>query len=140
MAATATTTAKSSIRYFEGIGRRKTAVARVRIQKGKSSVTVNDRALEAFFPLERLRTTVVMPLTRTGFDGTFSVSAHVKGGGINAQAEAIRHGLARALVLFQSDLKTQLRTLGFLTRDARMVERKKYGLKKARRAPQWSKR
>lgn len=140
MATAASTASKTAARYFEGIGRRKTAVARVRIQKGKGGITVNERTLESFFPVERLRTTVVMPLAKTGFEGTFAVSAQVKGGGVNAQAEAIRHGLARALVLFQSDLKGQLRTLGFLTRDARMVERKKYGLKKARRSPQWSKR
>lgn len=131
---------KTTHRYFEGIGRRKTAVARVRIQKGKSGTIVNEKPLDAFFSVARLRTSALQPLARTGFSDTFSVSVHVKGGGINAQAEAIRHGLARALVLFDESLKGQLRALGFLTRDARMVERKKYGLKKARRSPSWSKR
>jgi len=127
-------------RYFEGIGRRKTAVARVRIQKGTGATMVNDKKLEAFFPIGRLSAAAIMPLTRTGFGSSFAVSVHVKGGGIMAQAEAIRHGLARALVIFDSNLKGQMRTLGYLTRDARMVERKKYGLKKARRSPSWSKR
>lgn len=126
--------------YIEGIGRRKTAIARVRIVKGASDVMINDRPLKEFFPVSRLQTAVVAPLAKTGFDKAFGLTAHVDGGGITAQAEAVRHGLARALVKFDEGLKGQLRSLGFLTRDPRAVERKKYGLKKARRAPQWSKR
>ncbi len=135
-----TTAAKSTERYFEGIGRRKTSVARVRIQKGKGGVKVNEMAIEKVFSVSRLRNSALLPLEKLGLTDTFSVSAHVNGGGIMGQAEAIRHGLARALVIYDATLKGQLRTLGFLTRDARMVERKKYGLKKARRAPSWSKR
>ncbi|RME60912.1 30S ribosomal protein S9 [Candidatus Parcubacteria bacterium] len=144
MTAQKTTTVKSKTappRYWEGIGRRKTAVARVRIMKGKGKFLVNDsRTLEEYFSLERARQNARLPLVKLQMEGTFDVSVHVRGGGILAQAEAVRLGLARALVKFQEDLKPRLRAFGFLTRDPRAVERKKYGLKKARRAPQWSKR
>jgi len=127
-------------RYFEGVGRRKTAVARVRISEGKPEAVVNDKEAGKFFQVERLMKTALSPLEGLKLADKFAVRATVRGGGVKAQAEAVRHGLARALVIFDSGLKTRLRVMGFLTRDSRMVERKKYGLKKARRAPQWAKR
>jgi|SRR3990167_9202855 len=126
-------------RYIEGIGRRKTAVARVRLVKGEGKVFVGDRALKDYFQVPRLRDAVMAPFTRLKIDN-FDVRAKVQGGGVNSQAEAIRLGIARALVASDASLKKQLRTLGFMTRDSRAVERKKYGLKKARRSPQWAKR
>jgi small subunit ribosomal protein S9 len=126
-------------RYIEAIGRRKTAIARVRIVKGTGKVTVGEKTLAQYFQLPRLQDMIVAPLTKLQMTA-FDVSAHVSGGGINSQAEAIRLGIARALVMKDADLKGQLRTLGYLTRDSRAVERKKPGLKKARRAPQWAKR
>ena len=130
---------KTPERYTEGIGRRKEAVARVRISAGKGDVVVNGKKLDDFFSISRLRDYVTAPLKKLGLE-SMSISAHVKGGGINGQAEAIRHGLARAIVTQEEGYKGQLRTLGFLTRDPRAVERKKYGLKKARKSPQWSTR
>lgn len=127
-------------RYFEGIGRRKTAVARVRIAAGTPHVSVNGEAFEKVFQVERLRKTVLAPIDSLKLEEKFTIVAKVVGGGVKAQAEAVRHGLARALVVFDPELKKRLRGLDFLTRDPRMVERKKYGLKKARRAPQWAKR
>ncbi|OGY98341.1 MAG: 30S ribosomal protein S9 [Candidatus Liptonbacteria bacterium RIFCSPHIGHO2_01_FULL_57_28] len=124
---------------MEGIGRRKTAVARVRLVKGEGKVFVGDRALKDYFQVPRLRDAVMAPFTRLKIDN-FDVRAKVQGGGVNSQAEAIRLGIARALVASDASLKKQLRTLGFMTRDSRAVERKKYGLKKARRSPQWAKR
>lgn len=126
-------------RYVEGIGRRKTAVARVRLFKGEGKVFVENRMLAEYFQVPRLRDVVTAPFTRLKID-SFDVHAHVQGGGLNSQAEAIRLGIARALVDGDGDLKKQLRGLGFMTRDSRAVERKKYGLKKARRSPQWAKR
>lgn len=136
---------KAKIHYIEGIGRRKTAVARVRItpvsrKASETEVVVNDRALEKYFPSATHRRTVLSPFERLDLVGAFKVSAHVNGGGIAAQVEAIRHGVSRALIEHNPDFKKLLKPFGFLTRDPRMVERKKYGLKKARRAPQWSKR
>jgi small subunit ribosomal protein S9 len=130
---------KTEKKYVEGIGRRKTSVARVRITEGKGDIVVNEKKLEEFFSVPRLRDYVIAPLKKLGI-GTVGVSAHVSGGGIAGQAQAIRHGLARALVTRDEGYKGQLRSLGFLTRDPRAVERKKYGLKKARKSPQWSKR
>jgi small subunit ribosomal protein S9 len=128
-------------KYVEGIGRRKTAIARVRLVKGTDhKVTVNEKPFEKFFQVERLRRDVLSPITALKLDQNFAIHAHVNGGGVKAQAEAIRHGLARALVKTDEDLKKLLRGAGYLTRDPRMVERKKPGLKKARRAPQWAKR
>jgi small subunit ribosomal protein S9 len=125
-------------RYVEGIGRRKTSVARVRISEGKG-IIVNEKKFDEFFTVPRLRDYVLSPLKKLGID-TLGVSVHVNGGGISGQAQAIRHGLARALLIRDEGYKGQLRSLGFLTRDSRAVERKKYGLKKARKSPQWSKR
>ena len=132
--------------YDEGVGRRKTAVARVRLsarQGGKADqpeITVNEMAFAKYFTVSEHHRIVAAPLEKTDMVEHVAVSAHVYGGGLAAQAEAIRLGIARALVKRNEELKKKLRVLGFVTRDARMVERKKYGLKKARRAPQWSKR
>jgi small subunit ribosomal protein S9 len=131
---------ESKAKYFESVGRRKTAVARVRLTKGKGEIMVNARKLESYFTLPRLRMVLEAPLERLQLKGAVGVSAKVSGGGQSAQAEAVRHGIARALVRQNPETKVQLRAFGFLTRDSRMVERKKYGLKKARRAPQWAKR
>ena len=142
MATTTTSrTKKSEGTYLECIGRRKTATARVRITAGaKNAVIVNDRAFEVYFPTESLRAIVMSPLTREGFTGKFHISAKVSGGGIHAQAEAIRHGLSRALVETDPEDKKELKKLGFVSRDDRKKERKHFGLKKARKASQWSKR
>ncbi|MDP3956805.1 MAG: 30S ribosomal protein S9 [bacterium] len=126
-------------KYFEGLGKRKTAVARVRLYAGKG-ITVNGKEYTAYFTIRRAQHAVTEPLKLLGLLSDFSVSAKVKGGGPSAQAEAVRHGIARALVKINADYKKRLRRAGFITRDPRMVERKKYGLKKARRAPQWQKR
>ena len=127
-------------RYHEGVGRRKTAVARVRIVEGKGEGMVNGKTVEKYFPLQTLRDTAFAPLEALKMKSTMHFTAQVGGGGIHAQAEAVRHGIARALVKWDKELTMRLRALGFMTRDPRMVERKKYGLKKARRAPQWAKR
>ncbi len=135
-----TTTAKKGERYFEGVGRRKTAVARVRITKGTGAFIVNGKKSGEYFNMPLFDTMASSPLEKMALSGKFNISAKVSGGGVNAQAEAVRLGLARALVINDAEARGKLRTLGFLTRDPRMVERKKYGLKKARRAPQWKKR
>jgi small subunit ribosomal protein S9 len=127
-------------KFFEGIGRRKTAIARVRIIAGYGRVTVNEKEIKQYFQSPNLEEVALSPLSTSKLADKFGISIKVSGGGLNAQSEAIRHGLARALVLISSDCKKKLHSLGFLTRDPRMVERKKYGLKKARRAPQWKKR
>jgi len=130
---------KNSKKYIEGVGRRKTATARVRIYEGKGDYLVNEKPLKDYFKVERFIKTALAPLELLKIkDMYFTVK--VKGGGIMAQSEAVRHGLSRALVKFNESFKKLLREAGFLTRDPRMVERKKYGLKKARRAPQWQKR
>ena len=133
--------AKLAFEYIEGIGRRKTAVARVRAaQAAKALYTVNGKSVEEYFPTAVLRAIVTSPLTREGFPGKYTVSAKVSGGGIHAQAEAIRHGLSRILVEEDATQKGELKKLGFLKRDSRKKERKHPGLKKARKASQWSKR
>ena len=131
---------KPHARYTEGIGRRKTAIARVRVTKGKGDAKVNDKAAKEYFFTSNLLNTALSPLAELKLSGDYDMEVHVKGGGINAQADAVRHGLARALVIIDEELRHRLHALGYLTRDPRMVERKKYGLKKARRAPQWKKR
>ena len=123
-----------------GTGRRKKAVARVRLVAGKGAITVNKRDLDEYFGLETLKTIVRQPLEATDNLGKFDVLVNVKGGGFTGQAGAIRHGIARALVKADENTKPALKKAGFLTRDPRMKERKKYGLKAARRAPQFSKR
>lgn len=126
--------------YFYGTGRRKKAVARVRIIPGKGKVTINGRTIEEFFGLETLRMIVKQPLAITNSQSKYDVIAKVIGGGYTGQAGAIRHGLSRALLQANEENRATLKKAGFLTRDPRMKERKKYGLKKARKAPQFSKR
>ena len=128
-------------RYFEAVGRRKTAVARIRLfTKGDITTVVNERPFKEYFPTLELQTIVEDPLKKMKSEGRFRVSAKVSGGGIHAQAEAIRLGISRALTVFNPEFRKRLKRSGLLTRDARQVERKKFGLKKARRAPQWQKR
>ncbi len=129
----------AQIRYY-ATGRRKTSVAKVWLSPGNGKIIVNDKNMEEYFPLETLRIIVKQPLTLTETLNKYDVIAKVKGGGLSGQAGALRHGIARALVLADPTLRPVLKKAGFLTRDPRMVERKKYGLKKARRAPQFSKR
>ena len=125
---------------FYGTGRRKSSVARVRIVPGTGKITINDRDIDDFFGLETLKVVVRQPLVATDTLGKFDVIAKVSGGGFTGQAGAIRHGLSRALLTVDADYRPALKQAGFLTRDPRMKERKKYGLKAARRAPQFSKR
>lgn len=128
-------------RYYEAVGRRKTAVARVRLwTKGEKEFLVNEKPYVQYFPTQELQQTACGALRKMNVEDKFRVIAKVKGGGIAAQAEALRHGIARALVLFNPDFKKRLRKAGYVTRDPRMRERKKFGLKRARRAPQWQKR
>jgi small subunit ribosomal protein S9 len=131
---------KTQKKYFEAIGRRKLSVARVRISKDKPGLIINNKTLEEYFPLASYQNKILTPLKVTNNENKFNISIKVSGGGITGQAEAIRLGLSRGLVLIDEKLKTILREKGLLTRDSRVVERKKYGLKKARRAPQWQKR
>ena len=126
--------------YFYGTGRRKSSVARVRLFPGTGKITVNGRDIDEYFGLETLKTIVRQPLVLTGTVGKFDVMVTVVGGGVSGQAGAIRHGVARALLLADEAYKPLLKKAGLLTRDPRMKERKKYGLKGARRAPQFSKR
>ena len=133
--------ATSKNRYIEAVGRRKTAIARVRITPAtKTSFVINDKTVEEYFTTLELQTLAQEALFKSEVSEKFLVSVHVVGGGIHAQAEAVRHGLARTLVLRDEDIKNTLKKLGFLKRDSRQVERKKFGLKKARKAPTWSKR
>ncbi len=131
---------KSDTKYFEAVGRRKTAIARVRIQEGGKHFVVNEKPLTEYFATKDLQSMAMMSLNKTELAQKFSVSAKVNGGGTNAQAEAVRLGIARALLKFDMSLRGSLKSEGFLKRDPRAVERKHFGLKKARRAPQWSKR
>ncbi len=126
--------------YFYGTGRRKHSVARVRVYQGSGKITINDRDIDDYFGLETLKLIVRQPLALTGNDANFDIVCTVTGGGVTGQAGAIRHGIARALLEFDAELRPTLKAAGFLTRDPRMKERKKYGLKAARRAPQFSKR
>ncbi len=126
--------------YFYGTGRRKSSVARVRVYNGTGKITINDRDIDDYFGLETLKLIVRQPLAATGNEGKFDIVCRVAGGGVTGQAGAIRHGLSRALLQFDAELRPTLKKAGFLTRDPRMKERKKYGLKGARRAPQFSKR
>jgi small subunit ribosomal protein S9 len=129
----------ATTRYVETVGRRKTASARVRVTPAaKSSVQVNGKTAEDFFPTAELRETALAPLK--GSDEKFGISVLVRGGGISGQAEAMRHGLARALTEHDASKRTALKKLGYLKRDPRAKERRKPGLKKARKAGQWSKR
>ena len=126
--------------FFYGTGRRKKSVARVRVYAGTGKITINDREIDDYFGLETLKLIVRQPLVTTGTVGKVDVEATVHGGGVSGQAGAIRHGISRALLLVDESYRPALKAAGFLTRDPRMKERKKYGLKAARRAPQFSKR
>lgn len=126
--------------YFYGTGRRKSSVARVRVYNGTGKVTINDRDIDDYFGLETLKLIVRQPLVLAATEGKFDLVVRVAGGGVSGQAGAIRHGLSRALLVYDETLRGALKKAGFLTRDPRMKERKKYGLKAARRAPQFSKR
>ena len=126
--------------YFYGTGRRKNSVARVRVYNGTGKITINDRDIDDYFGLETLKLIVRQPLAVAGVEDKFDIVVRVAGGGVSGQAGAIRHGLSRALLVYDENLRGELKKAGFLTRDPRMKERKKYGLKAARRAPQFSKR
>ena len=126
--------------YFYGTGRRKDSVARVRVYNGTGKITINGRDIDDYFGLETLKLIVRQPLAVAEVEGKFDLVVRVGGGGVSGQAGAIRHGLARALLQYDENLRPALKKAGFLTRDPRMKERKKYGLKAARRAPQFSKR
>lgn len=133
--------ATKDTKYTEAVGRRKTSIARVRIvPAAKNAITVNDKSLEEYFPTQTLRETCMNAFRVDGLEQKFSASVKVNGGGISSQSEAVRHGLARALTKLDATLRTALKSQGYLTRDPRMKERRKFGLRKARRAPQWSKR
>lgn len=127
-------------RYFEAVGRRKTAVARVRLFTKAGDFTVNNKPYGVYFPTADLQKIVEEALQRMKLFGRFRVSVKISGGGSHSQAEALRHGLARCLTKFNPDFRKRLKRAGFLRRDPRMKERKKFGLKKARKAPQWAKR
>ena len=126
--------------YFYGTGRRKKSVARVRVYPGTGKITINDRSIDDYFGLETLKLIVRQPLALTGTTEKFDIVCRVNGGGVTGQAGAIRHGLSRALLQYDEALRPALKKAGFLPRAPRMKERKKYGLKGARRAPQFSKR
>ena len=130
----------SAAKKFFGVGKRKTSVARLQLTAGDGKIVVNGRDFEAYFPRETYRLSVVQPMDVTGNLGKFDMSVTVFGGGLTGQAMAIRHGLARALLTLNPDYRKPLHRNGFLTRDARRVERKKYGHRKARRSTQYSKR
>ena len=132
--------ADSKVTEYLGTGRRKTAIARVRLASGSGKITVNGRAFDNYFPLETLRSTVSGPLTITGTTDKIDVKVNVTGGGPNGQAGAVRHGIARALLQFDANLRPALKAEGFLTRDSRAKERKKYGQPGARKRFQFSKR
>ncbi|MDV7719982.1 30S ribosomal protein S9 [Pediococcus ethanolidurans] len=125
---------------YRGTGRRKNSVARVRLVPGTGKITVNDKAIEDYIPFANLRQVVIQPFEVTETTGNYDVFVNVNGGGFSGQSGAIRHGIARALLDVDPDFRTPLKRAGLLTRDPRMKERKKYGLKKARKAGQFSKR
>lgn len=129
-----------AIEQYRGTGRRKSSVAQVRLMSGSGKFEVNNRSLEDYFDFETLRTVAKSPLVLTETEGQYDVLVTVRGGGYTGQAGAIRHGLSRALVEMDKELRPVLKRAGYLTRDPRMKERVKYGLKKARKAPQFSKR
>jgi small subunit ribosomal protein S9 len=130
----------AEIAQYRGTGKRKTSVARVILRPGDGGTWINGRSLESYFPREALRSTATAPLRAAGVEGRFDIRARIHGGGPSGQAGALRHGIARALVEADPELRGVLKREGYLTRDARIVERKKAGLHKARKAPQFSKR
>ena len=129
----------AQVQYY-GTGRRKSSVARVRVYNGTGKITINDRDIDDYFGLETLKLIVRQPLNLTGTLDKFDIVCRVAGGGVTGQAGAIRHGISRALLQYDAELRSELKKAGLLTRDPRMKERKKYGLKAARRASQFSKR
>ena len=130
---------KNADRYIETVGRRKTSVARVRITpSSKTTFLVNEKDLHVYFPIKEMQTVVTQPLAE--LNDKFKITAHIKGGGMHSQSEALRHGIARALVSHKGEFRKTLKKAGYLKRDPRAKERRKFGLKKARKAPQWSKR
>lgn len=135
------TAPKEQKNYLYANGKRKTSVATVRLfTDGKGGITINNRTFENYFPVPVDQDKVFAPLRLTNTLKLFDISVHVRGGGVHSQAEATRHGISKALLLFNNELRSILKHAGFLTRDSRVKERKKYGLKRARRAPQWQKR
>ena len=132
---------KDTSRYIAATGRRKTAIARARLTPStKTDVIINGKDIEKYFATESLRLAALEPFLKVSLPTQFSVTVRVSGGGVNGQAEAVRHAISRALVSYEETLRGDLKKLGFLKRDPRAKERRKYGLKKARKAPQWSKR
>lgn len=127
-------------KYFYACGKRKTSIARVRLFKGTGEIIINDKPISEYIFLRTLIGTIKTPLTLTGVDGKYDIKAFITGGGINSQAEALRHGIARALLAADPLNKQTLKKAGLLTRDSRIKERKKFGLKRARKGPQFSKR
>lgn len=135
------TATKSPSRYFEAVGRRKTASARVRITPApKTSYEINGKSLETYFPVKEMQINVTEALNSSKAGDKFLITVKVVGGGVSAQSEATRHGIARALLVYDINLRGGLKKKGFLKRDPRAKERRKFGLKKARKSPQWSKR
>lgn len=135
-------TTTDDVRYLEAVGRRKTSLARVRItpSKEKASYQINGKDIATYFPTLELQKIILDPISKSKITAKFEISARTKGGGIHSQAEAVRHGISRALLLYDIELRKKLKKAGFLKRDPRAKERRKFGLKKARKAPQWSKR
>ncbi len=132
---------KVTEKYYQAVGRRKTSTCIVRLYEKKGEgIIINEKKLEEYFPTFDLQRTVKQPLEDLNVAGKFSATVKVTGGGVKSQAESVRHGIARALVCFDEGLRKQVKSTGYLTRDSRMRERKKPGLKRARRAPQWRKR
>jgi len=131
---------EDSEKYFYGLGRRKTAIAQVRLYPKRKDIMINGKEFRAYFPVKRTQLTIEAPFKKMKIAEYFGGDVKVVGGGVTAQAEAVRLGISKALLAFNGEFKRRLKRAGYLTRDPRMVERKKYGLKKARRAPQWGKR
>ena len=131
---------KAKIVYVEAVGRRKTSSARCRIFEGSGEIKVNGKDFKEYFPTEELRKIIISPFKKMNLEGVFSVSVKISGGGIHSQAEAVRHAISRALIKKDIELRSKLKRAGFLKRDPRAKERRKFGLKKARKAPQWAKR
>jgi small subunit ribosomal protein S9 len=132
---------KTTNKYIETVGRRKTSIARVRLTPGaKTSFLINDKSVDDYFKVAEQRAIVMDAISTSKLDQKFNITIMVKGGGVNSQAEAIRHAIARALITFDMTLRKDLKKAGYLKRDPRAKERRKFGLKKARKAPQWSKR
>jgi len=134
------TKSKKESKYIEAVGRRKTSTARVRIVAGSDGIMVNSREYKEYFPTTEMQKIAEDAFRKTRPETRFGVSAHINGGGIHSQAEALRHGISRALIQFDAEFRKKLKKAGFLKRDPRVKERRKFGLKKARRAPQWAKR